>query len=215
MAYTTAPKADIVALEIGESDFVDFDTKSNCLANGAVSASATTLLFDTLPNPGAIKQYDLLQSGDELLLVESVSYNTPAQVDGTLTVTRGAYGTTAAPIADDAELKVKTLVKVRLLDIATKDIENYHQQYVNPPGHWYAGSVQLQRACALQAIYLHKYLAARETAEYVKNVSSGSYNDTVLSISGAAVRRLNDDARALVDFVLRLARVAVGEYGRA
>jgi hypothetical protein len=194
---------------------VDFDKKSTCLANGAVSASATTLLFDTLANPGAIKQYDLLQSGDELLRVETVNYNTPAQVDGTLTVTRGAYGTTAAPIADNADLKVKTLEKVRLLDIATKDIENYHQQYVNPPGHWYAGSVQLQRACALQAIYLHKFLAARETAEYVKNVSSGSYSDTVLSISGAARRRLNEDARSLVDFVLGLAKVAVGEFGRA
>ncbi|MBK7363021.1 MAG: hypothetical protein IPJ01_12055 [Micavibrio sp.] len=215
-AYTTAPAADAVALEIGQPDFVDVDDKGATLAaNGAASASATALPFDGLSVAGAVSKNDILQNGDEILLVQSVTYN-PGNLDGVANVKRGAYGTTAAPIADNAILIVKNLKKISLLETATQEIVGYHKQTWPSGALWYNGNASLARACALRAIYLMQYGEARSTAEYIRNVSAGSYSDTVISVSSAGnATNLDGATQSIVDSVLQFAGIAVGEYGRA
>lgn len=215
MTYCTAPFADLYALEKGAYEFLSLDDKgATCLANGAATASQIAIPFDTLSTASFIAVNDLLQVGAEVLRVLSVTYD-PGNLSGTLTVERGLYGTTAATIADDTVFMVKTYEKIRLLAIATDDITNYHKQILSGGELWYAGSDDLQRACAAQALYLSKFLAARDTGEFIRNVSGGSYSDTVISIGSAASRQLDPVAQALIDNVLVLAGVGVGEFTRA
>lgn len=215
MTYCTAPFADLYALDKGAYEFLSLDDKgATCLANGAATASQTSIPFDTLSTASFIAVNDLLQVGSEILRVLSVTYD-PGNLSGTLTVERGLYGTTAATIADDTVFMVKTYEKIRLLAIATDDITSYHKQILTGGELWYAGSDDLQRACAAQALYLSKFLVARDTGDFIRNVSGGSYSDTVISVGSAASRQLDPAAQVLIDNVLTLAGIGMGEFTRA
>jgi hypothetical protein len=215
-AYITAPAADIIALETGDTSFLDTDSKgADAVANGAATDSATSIPFDGLTVAGAVSKYDLLQNGSELMQVVSVVYN-PGNIDGVFNVTRGAYGTTPEPIADNTVFAVKNLLKISYLETATQDIVNYHGQKYPSGALWYYGNEGLARATALRAMYIARFAEARGTAEFIKNVSAGSYSDTVISISSAAEGGALDAAsRSVVDSVLEFAGVASGEYVRA
>lgn len=215
MTYCTAPFADLYALDKGAYEFLSLDDKgATCLANGAATASQTSIIVDALSTASFIATNDLLQIGSEILRAVAVVYD-PGNLSGTLTVERGLYGTTAAVIADNAVFTIKTYDKIRLLAIATDDITNYHKQILSGGELWYAGSDDLQRACAAQALYLSKFLEARDTGEFIRNVSGGSYSDTVISVGSAASRQLDPVAQALIDNVLTLAGVGMGEFTRA
>lgn len=215
MTYATAPEADAVALDIGETDFLSYDDKGSTLyADGAVSASAVVLVFDNLTTAAALVKNDLLQNGNELILVGAVTYD-PGNITGSIAITRGAYGTTAAPIADNQVLTLKNMKKIAALNAATQDIVNYHKQLLAGGGLWFAGNTLFKTACAIQAIYISHIADARDTARFIDNISSGSYSDTVLTISSAAERNLDPTAQAQLDYALNLYGVSVGEYQRA
>lgn len=215
MAYCTTPFADSYALDKGAYEFLSLDDKgATCLANGAATASQTSIPFDTLSTASFIAVNDLLQVGNEILRVASVAYDV-GNLSGTITVERGLYGTTATAFADNAIFTVKTYEKIRLIAIATDDIVEYHKQILLGGELWYSGSDDLQRACAAQALYLSKFLAARDTGDFIRNVSGGSYSDTVISVGSAASRQLDPAAQVLIDNVLTLAGIGMGEFTRA
>ena len=69
---------------------------TDILVDGAISDSATTLTVD---NGDYFRVNDIIKIGSEILEITAISTND-------LTVKRGAYGSTAASIADDAPIKM-------------------------------------------------------------------------------------------------------------
>jgi len=213
MAYATSSESDVFALSRGETDFITSDDKGgSALANGAVSAVATVINLDGLTTPSLIAVYDLLQFGNELLQVTAITYGTPT--DATVNVTRGYNSTTAAIIADNQSCNIKNLAKIRLLEIATQDIINYHRQVLFS-SNWFQGNAILRDACSAQAIYLLKNLEARELADFIKGITSSEYADTVLSVKGMSPYQLAPELRTKIDYLLQQVGISQGEYQRA
>ena len=214
MSYATTQQADVLAISRGETDFVTSDDKSvSALVNGSFSSTATVILLDGLTTPSGITLYDLLQIGTELLQVTAITYGTPT--DATCTVTRGYDSTTAAALVNNAPINVKNLSKIRLLQIASADIVNYTRQVLFNGFLWLQGNDNMAQACSIQAIYLLTNLEARNLATFIKNITNGSYADTVLSIKPAAGEVLAPEAATMIDYLLQQLGVSQGEYQRA
>lgn len=215
MNYSDVASVDTYAIAAGEESFLTCDDTGVTAAVNAVggySAAATSLVLDGLSSASYIKKNHLLYIGSEYLRVTAVTYSTTTTP--TVTVERGKYGTTAAAIADDAVVSVKNMLKVRLLNTATRDIVDTHKQYLTED-LWMSQNEWLIEIEQLQTIHLSKYIKERETAERIKAITEGNFSDGVLSIGGASGGGLCKQAASLMNHAMKLFGVSRNEWGRS
>lgn len=215
MNYSDVASVDTYALSKGEDSFLTCDDTGVTAAVNAVggyTAASTSLVLDGLSSASYIKKNHLLYIGSEYLRVTAVTYSTVRAP--TVTVLRGQYGTTAAIIADDAPVSVRNMLKVRLLNTATRDIVDTHKQYLTED-LWMSQNEWLIEVEQIQAIHLSKYIKERETAERIKTITEGNFSDGVLSIGAAAGGGLCKEAASLMSHAMKWFGVSRNEWGRA
>lgn len=208
--YSTIAEADAYALSVLETDFLRCDDAGiSALADGSISSSAESLVVQTItPTGESIVQYDLLKIGSEYLLVSDRS-------GLTLTVSRGYSGTTAAAINDEAVIAVKTPLKIQLINEATIAIQNLHKQYYTGASLlWYENNVDLRKACAMQAVWLAKYVEERKLANRIRMVTDSEYSDSVISVRYPSGQRYAPGVEDIVSDVTKKAGVSVGGFLR-
>jgi len=131
-----------------------------------------------------------LKSGTEILFVTAVTGNV-------LTVIRGFKSTTAAI---GTTLAIQTAAeKVQIAMQSTEEINAYHN--LNYQDFLFL-ETELQEVAILNALEISKLLCAYNQAEYIGAVTSGSYDDRVLSVSGAGSRRMSARIIRLIDQIL-------------
>jgi len=214
MNYSDVAAIDTYALSKGEVDFLTCDDTGVAAAvnnSGGYNAAATSLVLDALSVGGFIKKNHLLYIGSEYLRVTGVTYATPTTL--TVTVLRGQYGTTAAAISDDASVSVRDMLKVRLINQATRDIIDTHKQHLTDD-LWMSENEWLIEAEKLQTIYLSKYHGERETAERIGAITSGDFSDGVVSIGGISAGGLCRAAASVVSYALKEYGISSNEWGR-
>lgn len=214
MNYSDIAAVDTYALSKGEVDFLTCDdtgVTAAVNAAGGYSAAAVLLVLDALSSENFIKKNHLLYVGSEYMLVTSVTYG--SGTTPTVTVTRGMYGTTAAAISDDAPVSVRNMLKVRLINIATRDIVNTHKQHLTDD-LWMSENEWLIEAEKLQTIHISKYLAERETAERIGEITSANFSDGVLSVGGVSSGGLTRNAASLISYAMKEYGMAANEWGR-
>jgi hypothetical protein len=197
---------------MGEIEFLACDdTGIKLTADGAGDATTNTFTFDALTVPNGLEKYHIIQNGSELMLVTDAPYSGDA---GSVTIQRGAYQTTPTPWVDNQVMSVRNHAKIALLEKATTEIVAYHRQYLSE-GLWFYGSPLLKRACACRAMYLYKYREPLGIAEWIRNLTFGSYSDGVLSTSGAAKPQLDARTMNILNDFMRRVGLGSFEYGRA
>lgn len=212
--YSTVTDVDAHALSIGDIDWIDCDSKEmTALINlvAGYSASATSIVFDTLTTASGIEQYDILKINSEYLRVDTVTYATTTT--GTLTVTRGYYGSTAAAILDNAVIYVKNQRKNTCINLATDDIIGLHGQYIID-GIWLDGDSNLTDAENRQALWVQRYLEERQSSERIAQLTTGSYSDGAITIDPVARPRIDPRASIIVRQVMRDNEVQANAYKR-
>jgi hypothetical protein len=159
-----------------------------------------------------IEVYDILKINLEYLLVMVVSYVTT--ITGTLTVTRGYYGSTAAAINNDDTITIKNQRKQTCLDLATSDIVALHGQYEYNDLLWLDGEEGLIEAEERQALYAQKYLEERQSSERIAHLTSGSYGDGAINIHPVTRPRIDQRAAMIVRTVMRDNEVQANAFRR-
>lgn len=213
--YSTVAAVDTYALSIGDIDWIDCDSREmTALINliAGYSAAATSIAFDALTSASGIEQYNVLKIGSEYLLVTAVTYATTTT--GTLTVTRGYYGSTAAAIVDDATIYVKDQRKNQCINRATDDIVNLHKQVLFTDELWLNGEERLIDAENQQTLWVNKYLEERESAERISQLTSGQYSDGSISINPSGVGKIKPRVLDIVRQVMRDNEVQANAFKR-
>lgn len=206
MNYSTVKAIDDYALSIGETAFLNADATGESITLTAALSTDTVLTASAAFSP--IPEFSYLVVGSEYMSV--TSYDLDAL---TLTVVRAQLGTTAAPIVESATGTVRNRNKVAWQNIATSDIVGAHNQYdIN--NLWGDDIDELVLAEKIQTIWLSKFINERDIANRIRQISSGSYSDTILSISGATGRSLAPEAAQLVSYVMKYYGVQKNVFGR-
>lgn len=213
--YSTAADIDTYAISVGDVDWLDCDSREmtaliNLLAG--YSAAATSLAFDALDVASGIEAYNVLKIGSEYLLVTAVTYATTTT--GTLTVTRGYYGSTAAAISDNAVIYVKDQRKNQCINYATDDIVGLHGQVLYPDELWLSGQDQLIEAEKRQTLWVNKYLEERESSERIKQLTQGEYTDGAISLNPVTKPMVDPRAALIVRQVMRDNEVQANAFKR-
>lgn len=174
--YSTIREVNEYAIAAGEVEFLDCDaTGIQCQADGAISAVTTSILVNNVPTGEQIKRYDLLQIDDEYCLVTGVN-------GMTLTVQRAFGGTVAATHSNGAAIFVKTHLKVKLISRATREFVTLHRQRLSPGVLWAQENEEIREQCAVQVIYMARYVEEQELTERISTITLSEYADGVLSI---------------------------------
>ncbi len=213
--YSTVADVDTRAITAGDVDWLNCDDKEmTALINNVAgySAAATSIAFDALTTASGIDAYDILKIGSEYLLCTAVSYTTTTT--GTLTVTRGYYGSTAAAISDNTTITIKNQRKQQCLDLATGDVVSLHGQYEYNDLLWLDGEEGLIEAEERQALYVQSYLEERLSAERIANLTSGSYSDGAIAVNPVTRPRIDQRAAMIVRTVMRDNEVQANAFRR-
>lgn len=213
--YSTVAEVDARAITAGDVDWLNCDDKEmTALVNnvGGYSAAAVGIAFDGLTSASGVEAYDILKINSEYLLVTAVSYTTTTA--GTLTVTRGYYGSTAAAINNDDTITIKNQRKQTCLDLATSDIVALHGQYEYNDLLWLDGEEGLIEAEERQALYAQKYLEERQSSERIAHLTSGSYGDGAININPVTRPRVDQRAAMIVRMVMRDNEVQANAFRR-
>ena len=208
--YSTVAEVNAYALARLNTEFLRADDAGiSCTVDGAVTIDGETIVVQNIsPTGEAIIKYDLLEIGDELVLVTGVN-------GLTLTVERAYGGTEAAIIADEAPVIVKSNLKVKLIDRASQDIQDIHGQLPLGTGEmWLEQDSDLRRACAMQVIWLAEYQEEIALARRIKTITSSKYSDSVISIEYPEGQRYAPGVESIVTEVAKQAGVASGGFLR-
>jgi hypothetical protein len=206
--YSTIREANEYALAVGEVEFLDCDaTGIECLANGAIGVGDLTINVDGITAGEQIKRYDLLQIQDEYCLVTGVN-------GAVLTVERGFGDTVPAAYLDNQQILVKTQLKVKLISRATREFVNVHRQYLSVGTLWAESNAEIREQCAIQVIYMARYVEEVELTERIGTITLSEYADGVLSIKYPGGRKFAPGVQDALNDILRRMGVSVGGFLR-
>lgn len=206
--YSTIRETNEYAVAAGEVDFLDCDaTGIQCLANGAIGIGDTVINYDGITVGEQIKRYDLLQIKDEYCLVTNV---TPTQV----TVERGFGDTAPAAYVDNEPIIVKTQMKVKLISRATREFINLHRQRLSVGTIWAEDNLELREQCAIQVIYMARYVEEAELTERISTITLSEYADGVLTIKYPGGRKFAPGVEDTIKDLMRRLGVSVGGFLR-
>jgi hypothetical protein len=206
--YSSIREVNEAAVAGGEIEFLDCDaTGIQCLANGAIGIGDTTINYDGVTVGEQIKRYDLLQIRDEYCLVTDV-------FPTSLTVERGFGATIPAGYVDNEPIYVKSQMKVKLIARATNLFITLHRQRLQAGEVWAEDNAELREQCAIQVIYMARYVEEQELGERVATMTLSEYADGVLSIKYPGGRKFAPGVEEAIRATLKLLGVSVGGFQR-
>lgn len=206
--YSSIREANEHAIAEGETDFLDCDSLGiDCDAGAAILPADTTITIANLTAGEQINRYDLLQIVDEYCLVTGVNGTT-------ITVTRGFGDTVPAAYASGQKIYVKSQLKVKLIARATREFVTYHKQFVTAQVLWLEANLDMRKLCAVQVIYMARYIEESELSERVQTMTLNDYSDGVLSIKYPGGRIFAPGVKEGIQYIARLLGVRIGGFQR-
>lgn len=186
-----------------EADLESFDTDD------------TILTFSSLSDANSLEigQILILHKTDheENVIITGFEYSNDAQTSGTVTVIRGTVAIQGH--GGDPHFHIATAEdRVLSCQIATQLINSYHAQETCDDALFLAD--ELKPIAILTALYVNRIYSMSRIAEKIKVISSGSYSDSVLSISSAADLTLPSNIKQLIDRLMVQWGYSIG-YKRA
>jgi hypothetical protein len=148
---------------------------------------------------------------NERVYLQDFEYSNAGKTAGTITIIRASHGINGHGDGPHMHI-VSSASRVQACQIATQLINNYHGQYYSDNELFL--ETEFKPIAILAALYVNRVIAMSLISEKIKAVSSGSYDDSVLSISSAAELTLPNVLKQMLDRILNRWGYSVG-YQRA
>lgn len=186
-----------------DADLEDFNTTD------------TTIDFSNLSTANALEVGQVItlhkSALNERVYLQDFEYSNDAKTAGTITIIRATQGINGHGDGPHMHI-VSSALRVQSCQIATQLINNYHGQYYSDDELFL--ETEFKPIAILAALYVNRVIAMSLISEKIKAVSSGSYDDSVLSISSAAELTLPNVLKQMLDRTLNRWGYSVG-YQRA
>lgn len=175
----------------------------------------TELTFSGLTDADSLELGQILilhkANHEELVIVTDYEYSNVGKTAGTVTVIRSTIAVQGH--GGDPHFHIATAEdRVLACQIATQLINSYHAQETYSDALFLAD--ELKPIAIMTALYVNRIYSMSRISEKIKVISSGSYSDSVLSISSAADLTLPTNIKQLIDRLMVQWGYSIG-YKRA
>lgn len=205
--YSTIRELDEFAITNSETEFLDCDSLGfTCALNGALTDSATIVNIDTTSTGENVKRFDVLQCGDEYMLVTKV-----ITADQQVEVERGWGDTEPVAHVDDAICYVKSQLKAQLISRVSRQIVDLHKVRT-PVGSplWIEENLEMREQAAIQIMYASQFIEEAKIAARIATITNSDFNDGVLAVKYPAGRKFAPGVAEAITEIARSMGVKVG-----